>query len=162
MPTLGSEKLSAYINDRFINDDEKLISDIFRDCKFASNRRTFNDNRHKKAFDCVNQFFLISVIKQCRFEDDYIKWIKALLKNQESCVFNGGKNNFTLIKINNNIEVLNIFNHNFLYTVYADDATFFIKKYKFCNINHQDILFFLALKSIKQNAKSLRLVCRKK
>ena len=28
MPTLGSEKLSAYINDRFINDDEKLISDI--------------------------------------------------------------------------------------------------------------------------------------
>ena len=92
MPTLGSEKLSAYINDRFINDDEKLISDIFRDCKFASNRRTFNDNRHKKAFDCVNQFFLISVIKQCRFEDDYIKWIKALLKNQESCVFNGGKN----------------------------------------------------------------------
>ena len=70
--------------------------------------------------------------------------------------------NFTLIKINNNIEVLNIFNHNFLYTVYADDATFFIKKYKFCNINHQDILFFLALKSIKQNAKSLRLVCRKK
>ena len=92
MPNLGSEKLSAYINDRFINDDEKLISDIFRDRKFASNRRTFNDNRHKKAFDCVNQFFLISVIKQCRFEDDYIKWIKALLKNQESCVFNGGKN----------------------------------------------------------------------
>ena len=28
MPNLGSEKLTAYINDRFINDDEKLISDI--------------------------------------------------------------------------------------------------------------------------------------
>ena len=34
---------------------------------------------------------------------------------------------FTLIKTNNNIEGLNIFNHNFLYTAYADDTTFFIK-----------------------------------
>ena len=34
---------------------------------------------------------------------------------------------FIVIKTNTNIEVLNIFNHNFLYTVYADDTTFFIK-----------------------------------
>ena len=32
-----------------------------------------------------------------------------------------------MIKTNNNIEDLNIFNHNFLYTAYADDATFFIR-----------------------------------
>ena len=34
---------------------------------------------------------------------------------------------FTLIKTNNNIEGLNIFNHNFLYIAYADDTTFFVK-----------------------------------
>ena len=34
---------------------------------------------------------------------------------------------FTLIKTNNNIEGLNIFNHNLLYIAYADDTTFFIK-----------------------------------
>ena len=34
---------------------------------------------------------------------------------------------FVLIKTNNNIEGLKIFNHNFLYTAYADDTTFFIK-----------------------------------
>ena len=32
-----------------------------------------------------------------------------------------------MTKANNNIEGLNIFNHNFLYTAYADDTTFFIK-----------------------------------
>ena len=32
-----------------------------------------------------------------------------------------------MIKTNNNIESLNIFNRNFLYTAYADDTTFFIK-----------------------------------
>ena len=34
---------------------------------------------------------------------------------------------FTLIKTNNNIEGLNIFNHNFLSTAHSDDTTFFIK-----------------------------------
>ena len=34
---------------------------------------------------------------------------------------------FILIKTNNNIEGLNIFNHNFLCTAYADDTNFFIK-----------------------------------
>ena len=45
----------------------------------------------EKAFDSVNHFFLISVLKRYGFGDDFIKWIKALLKNQESCVLNGGK-----------------------------------------------------------------------
>ena len=34
---------------------------------------------------------------------------------------------FILIKTINNIEGLDIFNHNFLYTAHADDTTFFIK-----------------------------------
>ena len=33
-----------------------------------------------------------------------------------------------MIKANNNIEGLNIFNHNFLYTAYTDDTTYFTKK----------------------------------
>ena len=45
----------------------------------------------EKAFDSVNHFFLISVLKQYGFGDEFIKWIKTLLKNQESCVLNGGK-----------------------------------------------------------------------
>ena len=45
----------------------------------------------EKAFDSVNHFFLISVLKRNDFGDHFIKWIKILLKNQESCILNGGK-----------------------------------------------------------------------
>ena len=45
----------------------------------------------EKAFDSFNQFFLISALKRCGFGDDFIKWIKTLLKIQESRVLNGGK-----------------------------------------------------------------------
>ena len=45
----------------------------------------------EKVFDSFNHFFLISVVKRYGFGDDFIKWIKALLKIQESCVLNGGK-----------------------------------------------------------------------
>ena len=45
----------------------------------------------EKAFDCVNNFFLTSVVKRYGFENDLIKWINTLLKNQESCVSKGGK-----------------------------------------------------------------------
>ena len=69
---------------------------------------------------------------------------------------------FILIKTNNNIEGLNIFNHNFLYTAYADDTTFFIK-----NVNSATEIiktfdffsFFLVLILIKQNSKSQGVVC---
>ena len=104
-----------------------------------------------KVFDFANHFFSISVIKWYGFRDNYIKWIWTLLKDQESCLLNGGKTSryynlerntqqgspisacviiivleivFTLIKTNSNIEGLNIFNHNSLYTAYTNDTTF--------------------------------------
>ena len=75
-----------------------------------------------------------------------------LLPNQESCVINGGSTTlyfklekgvrqgdpisaylfiivleiiFVIIKSNANIKTPYIFNHNYLYTAYADDTTFF-------------------------------------
>ena len=50
----------------------------------------------EKAFESVNYFFLISVLKQYGFEDDFIKCIKTLLKNQELCVLNGRRATATL------------------------------------------------------------------
>ena len=101
----------------------------------------------EKAFNSINNFFLISVLKQYSFGDDFIKWINTLPKNhQQLCALNCRKTihyfklergsqqgdpisaylfilvleiAFTLIKTNN-VEDLNIFNHNFLYTAYAD------------------------------------------
>ena len=44
----------------------------------------------EKAFDSINHCFLIKVLEKYGFEKDFIKWIKMLLQNQESCIINGG------------------------------------------------------------------------
>ena len=84
----------------------------------------------------------------------YESWIKMLLKNQESCVINGehtakyfklGRGAcqgdpipvylfiiameifLIIIKTNKNIQGLKIFGHEYSYTAYADDTTFFLE-----------------------------------
>ena len=108
----------------------------------------------QKAFDSVDHSFLISTLERYRFSNRFLKWVKILLKNQESCIINGGNTTkhfklekgtrqgdpisaylfilvleivYLSIKENKKIKGLNIFNHTFLYTAYADDTTFFLK-----------------------------------
>ena len=44
----------------------------------------------KKAFDSLNHKVLIAVLKKYGFGEDFIDRIKILLRDQESCVINGG------------------------------------------------------------------------
>ena len=108
----------------------------------------------QKVFDSVDHSFLISTLERYQFSDRILKWVKILLKNQESCIINGGNTTkhfklekgtrqgdpisaylfilvlekvYLSIKENKKIKGLNIFNHTFLYTAYADDITFFLK-----------------------------------
>ena len=103
----------------------------------------------KKAFDSVNRQFLTLTLKGYGFGKTFIKWIKILLNNQESCIINGRiptkyfKSHkgtcqgdpissylfilvfeivFNLIKQNKDIHELTFFDHTFLCTVYADDT----------------------------------------
>ena len=43
----------------------------------------------EKAFDSLDHTFLISVSKKFGFGQNFVSWIKIILKNQESCVTNG-------------------------------------------------------------------------
>ena len=45
----------------------------------------------EKAFDSINHSFLMCVLKRIGFGNEFRKWIQILLKNSESCVFDGGK-----------------------------------------------------------------------
>ena len=108
----------------------------------------------QKAFDSVNHKFLTLALKRYGFGKMFIKRIKTLLNNQESCIINGGFTTkyfkldkgtrqgdpisaylfilvleivFNLIKQNKDIHGLSFFDHTFLYTAYADDTTFFLK-----------------------------------
>ena len=67
------------------------------------------------------------------------KYIESLKKHicETLCLLDNHHN--ILIKTNNNIEGLNIFNRNFLYTAYADNIIFLYKKYKFCNRNYKNV-----------------------
>ena len=83
-------------------------------------------------------------------EKNLVRWIEILLKNQESCIINrgittkclkwGGTRHgdpisaylfislvevvFAVIKSNQNIDKLRIFDYDFLHTAYASDITF--------------------------------------
>ena len=108
----------------------------------------------EKAFDSFNHYFLLVIPEKCGFKKKLLKWIETLLNNQESCIINGGITThyfklkkgtrqgdlisaylfilvlgatFYVDKSKKNIKGLNIFNHEFLYTAYADDTTFFLK-----------------------------------
>ena len=109
----------------------------------------------EKNFDSLDHKFLISLLKTFGFCQDFISWTEIILKNQESCVVSGGTTTkyfklnrgphqddpisaylfilvveilFLLIKENpHHIKVLNIFDHYYLYSAYADDTTFFLK-----------------------------------
>ena len=94
------------------------------------------------------------ILRKFGFGKDFVSWIQTILNNQESCIINGGKTTkyfklerdarqgnpisaylfvlvleifFILIKNNPKVKGLNIFKHEFLYTAYADDTTFFLK-----------------------------------
>ena len=107
----------------------------------------------EKAFDSLDHDFLLFVLKKFGFGENFIHWIKVLLNKQQSCVINGGFTTqyfnlekgarqgdpisaylfilalevlFELIKNNDDIRGITIFNHAFLYTAFADDSTFFL------------------------------------
>ena len=45
----------------------------------------------EKAFDSLDHNFLISTLEKYGFRENFISWVKILLRNQESCVLNDGK-----------------------------------------------------------------------
>ena len=112
----------------------------------------------EKAFESLDHNFLTSTLKKYGFGQNFILWIKILLNDHEPCVINGGKTTkyfildrgtrqgdpisaflfilaleilFLLIKTKPEIAGLTIFNHCYLYSAYADDTIFFLKRYHF-------------------------------
>ena len=108
----------------------------------------------EKAFNSINHYFFK---EKYGFEKDFIKQIKILLLNRESCILNGRTTTnyfklekgtrqgdpifvylfilvleivFLFTKESKKINGLNIFDKTFLYTTYADDTTFFFKDAK--------------------------------
>ena len=126
----------------------------------------------------MNQAFLIAALKKYGFGGNFIDWIKILLNNQESCVINGGHTTkyfklkkeacqedpisaylfifaleifFIMIKTNKNTHGLNIFDHEYLYTAYADDTTFFLEDVSSIKVVLKDLQCFSSFSGLRPN-----------
>ena len=154
LPKLISFEQTAYVKNRFIGESGRLISDILEVADILNIEGYLVTMDIEKAFDSLDHNFLILVLKKFGFGNNFINWIETILTRQESCIINGGITTsyfqlkrgarqgdpisaylfilalevlFLLIKTNKKIEGLEIFNHCFLYSAYADDTTFFLK-----------------------------------
>ena len=154
LPFIISANQSAYVDGRFISESGRFISDLLEISDTLKLDGLLATIDIQKAFDSVDHAFKISTLERYGFGNRFVRWVKILLKNQESCIINGGNTTkyfklekgtrqgdpisaclfilvleifFLCIKENKNIKGLNIFNHIFLYTAYADDTTFFLK-----------------------------------
>ena len=154
LPDIISKNQTAYVNNRFISEGGRLINDLLEVCDTLNKKGYLVTIDIEKAFDSVSHVFLIAILEKFGFGITFIEWIKILLKNQESCIINGGKTSqyfklergtrqgdpisaylfiivleviFLNIIQNSHIKGIKLFDKEFIYTVYADDTTFSYK-----------------------------------
>ena len=91
LPYLISSNQTAYVKNRFISESARLISDILEIEKTLALEGFLVKIDIEKAFDSVNHCFLLQILRKFGFGIDFVSWIKTILKNQKSCIINGGK-----------------------------------------------------------------------
>ena len=173
LPFLIGLGQTVYVNGRFLGESGRLIADIIETCDLTQLEGYLLAIDFEKAFDSLNHNFLITTLEHYGFGNDFIEWIKILLKNRESCVINGGHTTkyfrvesgagqgdpisayliilaleilFIFIKFNKNIDGINIFNH-----AYDDDATFFLKNQTSVKNSLNDIKSFSNFSGLRLN-----------
>ena len=154
LPNLISPQQTAYIENRFIGENGRLIADII-EITDALNKEGFLVTMDiEKDFDSLDHSFVISVLRKFGFGNNFVSWIETFISKQESCIISGGNTTYYfhlkrgarhgdpilayifiltleilsfLVKNNKDSKVLNISDQLFLYTAYADDKRFFLK-----------------------------------
>ena len=93
LPDLISSQQTAYVKNRHIGESGRLISDIIEITKIRKTGDFLVTMDIEKAFDSLDDNFLILTLEKYGFGQNFILWIKILLNDQESCVINGGNRN---------------------------------------------------------------------
>ena len=86
-----NENQVAYVNNRFISESSRLISDVLKVTNSLDIEGLLMTADIEKVFDSINHSFLMCMLKKFGFGNDFGKWIQILRKNSESCLINGGK-----------------------------------------------------------------------
>ena len=129
----------------------------------------------EKTFDSMNHAFVIAAIKKHGFSDNFIDWIKILLKDKQSCVINDGHTikrlkkecvkgfqyqhiilflhwKYFLLSLNKNTHGLKIFDQEYLYTTYMVHKTFFSEEISFIKVVLKDLHLFSRFSGLRPNS----------
>ena len=90
LPFLISANQSPYGDEPFISECGRLISDLLQISDTLKLDGLLAAKDIQKAFNSVNHTFLVSTLERYGFGNRFVRWVKFLLKNQESCIINGG------------------------------------------------------------------------
>ena len=89
---LISSNQTAHVKNRFISESGgRVISDISEIAHPLALEGFLVTVDIEKAFDSVNRWFLLQILRQFGFGIDFASWIKTIVKDQESCIINRGK-----------------------------------------------------------------------
>ena len=91
MPNLISSQQTAYVKNRHIGESGRSISDSKEIAKLKKLEGFLVTIDIEKAFESLDHNFLISTSQKYGFGKDFIS-VRILLRDQESCVINGGTN----------------------------------------------------------------------
>ena len=81
---------TAYVNNRYIGESNRLISDILEYNNENEIEAILFSADFEKAFDSIEHPFLFAVLKSFGFGAGFIQWIRTFFNNAESCVMNNG------------------------------------------------------------------------
>ena len=80
-----NENQVAYINNGFISESDRLISDVLEITNSLDSEGILMTVDIEKAFDSINHSFLMCVLKKFGFGNDFRKWIQILMKRRIIC-----------------------------------------------------------------------------
>ena len=90
LPVLVNKDQVGYIKGRYIGENIRMIEDVmnYTELKHLPGYIILID--FEKAFDSVSWDFLFSTLSSLNFGENFIKWIKIMYTNIESCITNNG------------------------------------------------------------------------
>ena len=91
LPSLTSSNQTAYVKNGLISENRRVISDVLEIAKTLALESFLLTMDMEKALNSVNHCFLLQILQKFGFGIDFVGWIKTILKDQEPCIFNGGK-----------------------------------------------------------------------
>ena len=81
----------AYLSGKFISEEGRLMSVIFEVRNLIKLKGLLLTGDIEEALNIINHSFLLKLLENYGFSQDFLKWMSILLQNQESCDINGGK-----------------------------------------------------------------------